>query len=451
MSLSNEGGTHNMSRTLATNLPTPNRSPLRATRCAMGLASFAAATLSACPAIDAAAQTPAPDRVAPTAILAGTILTVDAGTISPGVVLIRDGKIEAVLGDSTVPAGYRLIDASSRVLIPGLVDAHTHLGLREVPITSETFETTENTRPFTADVRVEDSIDLRSMDFRTALSHGTTTAVVLPGSSNLVSGLGLVVKTRGERGEVADKEPLQATILASPRILKMALAMNPKSAYGRKGLSPKTRMGAAAMLRERLEEARQYRAGQSSSVELDPQLEPLRRALDGDIRVHIHAARADDILTAHAVINDFGLRASIGHAYEAYLVAAELARTGVPVVIGPKLEGWYRGTTPETPINLGGQLADAGVEVSIMTDGYVDDLLLQAAYAVRLGMGEEAALRAITLHPANSLGLGDRIGSLAAGKDADIVLLDGAPFEPGTTVVKVLVEGEVVFDRTESP
>ena len=379
------------------------------------------------------------------AIVAGTILTVTSGEISPGVLLIHDGKIAAVQAGTTTPPGYEVLDAANCVVLPGLVDAHTHLGLRDVPAIPETLEFNENTKPFTAELRVEDSIDPTNHAFRTALSRGTTTAVVLPGSSNLIGGLGIVVKTAGDN--------LEAMTIDAPRILKAALGMNPKSAYGRKSRSPKTRMAAAAMLRERFEAARRYvkERDRGDSDEIDVELEPLARAIAGQVHVHFHAARADDLLTVLSIVEEFGLHASIGHAYEGYLIAEELARSGVPVVLGPKLAGWFRGVPPDAPINVAGSMIAAGVDVSLMTDGYVDDLFLQAAYAIRLGLPSDDALRAITINPARLIGLEDRIGSLDPGKDADIVILDGRPFDPRTRVVKVLIEGEVVFETNSFP
>lgn len=378
---------------------------------------------------------------APLAVVAGTILPVSGPALTPGVMTIRDGRVESVSPGSEAPAGYTVLELLDAVVIPGLVDGHTHLGLRNVPLTPTTNEFNENTQPFTPTLRVEDSIDFENPAFADALSRGTTSAVVIPGSSNLVGGSGLVLKTYG---------PTPAErVVPSLRILKIAFGMNPKSAYGSRSRSPKTRMAVSSMLRERFNAARRYasRRTTESDEAADPSLEPLVAALAGEMQVHIHSARADDLLSALRLVKEFGLRATIGHAYEGYLVAEDLAEAGVPVFLGPKLNGWFRGSDPERPVNVAGRLTDAGVDLSIMTDGYVDSLLLQAAFAIRLGFADDRALAAITLNPATALGIADQVGSLAPGRDADFVVLTGPPFSPGTRVRQVYVEGHLAFDH----
>jgi imidazolonepropionase-like amidohydrolase len=164
------------------------------------------------------------------------------------------------------------------------------------------------------------------------------------------------------------------------------------------------------------------------------------------MHVHIHCARADDIITACNLARDFRLEVSLGHVYEGYLVADELAKRNIPVVTGPILSGWQYGRSPDKPINVTGLLADAGVQVAIMTDAVrTCDLLLQASYAVKLGMDETEAMKAITINPAEMMNVADRVGSLEKGKDADFVVLNGPPLEVATRVLKVYVEGKRVF------
>jgi len=383
-----------------------------------------------------AAQRPTASRIA---IIGGRVLTVTHGTLEPGVVLIDSGRIADVRTGERAPDGYEVIDARRQVVLPGLVDAHSHIGLQTPPRTPANFEIAENTDPFTPAVRVADSIDVEDPAIGVARAMGITTAVVLPGSSDLICGLGLVIKTRSG--------PL-ARLRASDRpVLKMALGINPKSAFGTKGLSPKTRMATASMIRDEFDRARRYKAQRATgAAQPDVALDVLVKVLDGEIPVHIHAARADEVMLAARLIKDYGLRGSIGHAYEGQLVAEDLGRLKIPVVVGPVLSGQREGSGIAAPVDVTGTLARAGVEVSIMTDSFVSDLLLQAMYAIHLGLDEETALSAITINPARVAGLADRIGSIEPGKDADLLIVDGPPFALGTKVVRVLIEGETVHE-----
>jgi imidazolonepropionase-like amidohydrolase len=383
-----------------------------------------------------AAQGPAASRIA---IIGGRVLTVTRGTLEPGVVLIEGGRIADVRAGERAPDGYEVIDARRWVVMPGLVDAHSHIGVQTAPRTPANFEIAENTDPFTPAVRVADSIDVEDPAIGVARAMGITTAIVLPGSSDLIGGLGLVIKTR--------PGPLERLRASDRPVLKMALGINPKSAFGTKGLSPKTRMATASMIRDEFDRARRYKVQRAKgTAQPDVALDVIVKVLDGEIPVHIHAARADEVMLAARLIKDYGLHGSIGHAYEGQLVAEDLGRLKIPVVVGPVLSGQREGSGMAAPVDVTGALARAGVEVSIMTDSFVSDLLLQAMYAIHLGLDEDTALNAITINPARVAGLADRIGSIEPGKDADLLIVDGPPFALGTKVVRVLIEGETVHE-----
>jgi imidazolonepropionase-like amidohydrolase len=315
--------------------------------------------------------------------------------------------------------------------------------------------------PFPEDIRTSDfnesnqalipMVDIRDSlnywvptTFELAIASGITTVMVLPGSSSVIGGIGTVVKTAGE--------DIEHRILRPQGILKMAMGMNPKSAGKRGKRVPLTRMGVRYLMWKSFHEAKEYKEKwdlylknpkKYDKPDLDHAKEPLRQAIEGKMPVHIHCVRSDDIITACNLAREFGLDVSLAHVYEGYLVADELAKRGIPVVIGPGLSGWLRGTKPDFPVNLSGILADAGVKVAIMTDAiHFSDLLLQGSYAVKLGMDETEVMKAITINAAEIMKVEERVGSLEEGKDADFVVLDGPPFEVTTRVLKVFIEGK---------
>ena len=386
------------------------------------------------------------------AVKAGRIYTGTGQIIENGILLIEDGKIVNLGSGLAVPAGFSLVDFSRYNVLPGLVDAHTHFGEVPFPDNIRTSDFNENSQALTPMVDIRDSLNYWApTTFDLALAAGVTTMVALPGSSNIIGGIGTVVKTAGK--------DLKNRILRPEGILKIALGENPKSSGKSNNRQPRTRMGVRFLLWKSFEEAQEYKkewdlylqdpAGRAKP-ELDLAKEPLRLALEKKMPLHIHCARADDILMACDLAATFGLDVSLDHAYEGYLIADEIALLKIPVITGPDLSGWENGKDPEFPVNLTGILAEAGVKTAIMTDGiHHCDLLLQAAYAVKLGMKESDALRAITLTAAEIAKVDRRVGSLEPGKDADFVVIEGPPLEVTTRVVAVYIEGEKMFEREE--
>jgi len=268
-----------------------------------------------------------------------------------------------------------------------------------------------------------------------------TQFAVVPGSCNIIDGYTTAIKTHGAS--------FNDMILLHPASLKMALGMNPKAYYKR------TRMGLAADVRQLFEEARVYterwnayeRGDRDNPPDIIQRLEPIRDLLQHRIPAHIHCARADDILFAVELAEEYNFDISLAHVYEGYKIAEILGNKKIPVVAGPFLSGWDQGKSGPVPVNNAGIMVAAGVPLAITTDNVnPGELMFHAAFTIRLGLSEEDALKGITITAARIGGIEERVGSIERGKDADIVVLNGAPFHPGSSIVSVLVNGVVVFD-----
>lgn len=394
-----------------------------------------------------------PPATGVTAVVGARVLTAAGAEYDNGVVLIEGGKIKAVgpAGSVAVPAGAKVVDAAGRVVTPGLVDSHSHLGLGP---SGGVTEDNETSNPVTPELRIIDSIHPEGEgpdegQFRRALAEGVTAVVARPGSGNVIGGQSAVLKLRG--GTVDDM------VILFPADMKMALGR--KGAYAAKGVMPTTKMGAAYLVRKALVEAAEYGEAlerYEKQKAKDPKAAPpardlgkeaLLKVVRREIPVHIHVDSSDDIMTAVRLAEEFKfLRLSLGHAVEAYKVAGELARRGVAVVVGPQMIAYDDG---ERLVNLAGYLADKGVHVDIMTDADVVQesfLRYQAAIAVKYGLDPRRALEAVTIDPARTMGLEARIGSLEPGKDADLVVFDGDPFDVASKVLTVFIDGRAVYE-----
>jgi imidazolonepropionase-like amidohydrolase len=384
------------------------------------------------------------------------LLTVTRGEVARGVVVIKEGRIAAVGADGqvTVPAGATSLDLGGATVTPGLVDSHSHLGLGASG--GET-EDNEGSDPVTPQLRIIDSIHPEGMapdrnQFRKALAEGVTTVIARPGSSNVIGGQSAVLKLRG--GTV------DQMVARFPADMKMALGR--KGGYASKNQMPTTKMGAAFLVRQAMLDAAEYdKAHQKYDKEKtgkpdatpparDLKKEAMRMVLKGELPVHIHASPVDDIMTAVRLSEEFRFSMlSIGHGDEAWKIADLLAARKVAVVVGPNMVVY---DDENRSVNLAKRLIDKGVEVSMMTDADVVQapfLRYQAAVAIRHGLDPGKALEAITINPARLARLADRIGSIEVGKDADLVVFDGDPFDIQTHVLKVFVDGLQVFDIKE--
>ncbi len=379
----------------------------------------------------------------------GIVHTMDGPVIPDGFVVFEGKTITAVGPMEALPAGYSgpVLDAAGGHIFPGLVDAHCHLGLWGDGLGFEADDGNESTDPCTPHLRGLDGVNPLDRCFQEARRGGVTTVLTGPGSANPIAGQFLALKTTGRW--------VDEMVVKAPAAMKFALGENPKSVYNERKETPITRMATAALIRENLSKAQEYQAKQAKAQDdpdtdppdFDPKLEALLPVLRGILPAHFHAHRADDIATAVRISREFGLNFAIVHGTEGYKVAPLLASAGVPVITGPCLTDRSKpelvGQTLDNPVLL----AQAGVKVAICTDHPVipiQHLPICAAMAVRAGMDPEDALAAVTRNPAEIAGLGDRLGVLAPGKDADIVVTQGHPLDWTCRLTAVFIDGAQV-------
>ena len=377
-------------------------------------------------------------------ILHAQIHPIGRPVIPDGYVDMENGRITA-LGAMPAPGGADgVFDAQGGILLPGLVDAHTHMGMWEDGLGFEGDDGNEDTDPSTPHLRAVDAVNPLDRCFREALEAGVTTVVTGPGSANPIGGQMCAMKTYGRR--------MEEMVLRAPVAMKMALGENPKTTYNGKSQAPVTRMATAAIIREQLAQAVRYakdkqRAREDPDTdepEYDIKCEALLPVVRGELPVHFHAHRLDDIFTARRLAEEFHLRYVVVHGTQGHRAADLLAADGTTVLCGPLLCDRSKPELADlTPANPG-LLAAAGVEIAIITDHPVipaQYLPICAGLAVREGLPREKALEAVTLAPARICGIDDRVGSIAPGKDADLVLFREDPLTLAAKPVAVFAGG----------
>lgn len=395
-----------------------------------------------------------------TAITGGRVVTITKGVIEGGTVIITDGKITAVGKDLPIPQGAKVVDAAGKWVTPGLIDAHSHMGIFGEPTTEMTSDGNEMTDPITPHVRAMDAVNPADPAFRDTLTAGLTAAWTGPGSGNVIGGTGIVVK-------LIPSKSIEEMMIPGSESMKMALGENPKRVYGSSKKFPMTRMGNAASLREALIKAQGYldkirkaeadaeKESKEKGTPVEPKypdrdlkLEMLGRCLRRELRCRIHCHRADDILTAIRIAEEFNLDITIEHTTEGWKVADVLAAKAIPCTVGPN--DLYRAKLELENFRLDNAaiLAKAGVKIAIQVDAFSTTrwLPVHAGMLVRFGLDEAEALKAVTINAAEVLGLGDRLGSLEPGKDADIAIFNGHPFCSMTRCEKVFINGREVYD-----
>ncbi len=362
-------------------------------------------------------------------------------------IAVRNGKIAAIGANLPAEDGEQIVDVAGKNVYPGLIDAHSHLGLDNYGIGWEGHDYNEMGDIVCPQLRGMDGFNPFDRAIRMALEGGVTCVGTGPGSANVLGGTFFAVKTNGTC--------VDDMILRDAVAMKCAFGENPKRCYKDKGNS--ARMTTAAKLREMLFKAREYletkeAAGEDATKrpKFDMKMEALLPVLKGEMPLKAHAHRADDICTAIRIAKEFGVKMTLEHCTEGHIIADKVKASGFPAAVGPTLTHATKIELTNKTFETPGVLARAGVQVSIITDAPVipqQYLGLCAGLAVKAGMERFDALKAITIHPALHLGIADRVGSLEVGKDADIVVADGDILESGTVVTTVLLNGEVVVEK----
>lgn len=378
----------------------------------------------------------------------GTVLTMAGQIIEKGCVLVDEGKIKYVGEEKKFEGELEVIDANSGYIMPGMIDAHCHLGLWEDGVGFEGADGNEATDPITPHLRAIDGINPMDKTFKEAYENGITCVCSGPGSANVIAGSFAVIKTYGKR--------IDKMIVKENAAIKVAFGENPKSTYHEKHEMPTTRMGIAALLRETLLKAKEYLEAKENAEEdddkpdFDMKYESLIPVLKREIPLKVHAHRADDMFTAIRIAREFNIDLTLDHCTEGHLIVDELKEEGYPLIVGPSLSERSKVELRELTFETAGILNKAGMDIAIMTDHGVipiQYLPLCAALAAKHGMDEMEALKAITINPAKILKIDDKVGSLEVGKDADIVVLDKHPLDVMSKTQYVLIDGKVVFKR----
>ena len=367
--------------------------------------------------------------------------------IENGCVLIGDdGKIAAVAATVEAPEGCTVIDAQGRLVTPGCVEAHCHIGLDNEATGWEGKDYNEIVDPITPQLRAIDSINPLDEAFAMAIQGGVTSACTGPGSANVVGGTFVAMKLSGKR---VDK-----MIIKHPVAMKCAFGENPKRCYGQQGKkTPMTRMAVAALLRELLFKTKRYMQDKENGKNpaFDMKLEAMIPVLKGEIPLKAHAHRADDILTSIRIAKEFGVKLTLDHCTDGALIADELADEGYSAFVGPSLGSKTKIELAHKSFTTPGKLHAAGVPISIITDSPVIPLHylpMCAGLAVNGGLPYEQGWRAITINPAVQTGIGDRVGSLEPGKDGDVVIWTDDPLTTlGARSHMTIVDGKIVYQQ----
>ena len=368
--------------------------------------------------------------------------------------LLTNGAVITALGpmeECPSPENEAVIDLHGQNVYPGFIDAHCHMGLAEEGLNFEGDDLNEITDPVTPHLRGIDAINPLNQSFEEAVAAGITTVVTGPGSANAIGGQFCAIKTFGKN--------IDRMIVQEPVAMKFALGENPKNCYNDKSETPMTRMATAALIREQLKKAQRYyedvlkaeedETGETDPPDFDAKCDALLPVIKGELKAHIHCHRADDILTALRLTREFELDSVLVHCTEGYLIADELAEAGIKVITGPLMTTRSKPELCRATDRNPGLLSRQGIPCAICTDYNVMPIALLpicAGMAVREGMDYQQALATITINAASIVGIEDRVGSLAVGKDADFSVFDCDPLTLAAKPKMVVISGKVVAE-----
>ena len=378
-------------------------------------------------------------------IIHGNIMTMAGKDYEDGFVQIRNGKITAVGDMADCPVqkgGDGVICANGNPVLPGIIEAHCHMGITEEKKGMEGDDCNESVEPITPYLRAIDAINPMDAAFDDALRAGITSAMVGPGSSNVVGGQFAFIKTHGRC--------IDRMIVKAPAAMKVAFGENPKVNFSGQNISPATRMAIAAMLREELFKAQEYqrKRKENPEQEKDFRYECWLPVLEGRIPLKAHVHRADDILTAIRIAKEFHLSMTLDHCSEGHLIAEEIKESGFPAIVGPDMASRNKIEVQNMAFKTVGILNKEGICTAITTDhpvSMIQFLPICAGLAVKSGLPPQDGLRSITINAARICGVSDRVGSLEPGKDGDVVIFDGNPLEVFTSALCTIIEGKVVY------
>lgn len=378
----------------------------------------------------------------------GKILTMTGKNYTKGSVLVDNGKIVEVGENIQETSEMKVIDATGCTVMPGIIDAHCHIGMWEEDKGFEGDDVNETTDPITPQLRAIDAINPMDTAFKDAIEGGVTGVMTGPGSANVIGGQFVFMKTSGKC--------IDDMVILEPAAVKVAFGENPKRFYNSKNKMPSTRMATAALLREFLTKAKAYKAKKEKAIEEgelfeeDLKFEAMLPVLERKIPLKAHAHRADDILTSIRIAKEFNVKLTLDHCTEGHLITEYIKESGYPAIVGPSLSSRpkieLQNLTFETP----GILAKSGIKVAIMTDHpVIPDKYFRicAGLAAKAGLGIEEAYKAITINAAEICNVADRVGSLEKGKDADIAIFHGNPMEVFTETKYTIINGEIVFSK----
>ena len=378
-------------------------------------------------------------------IINGKIFIMEGKPIDNGFVRIKRNLIEETGEMSALKntKKEKILNVHGAWVMPGLIESHAHIGITEEKWGVIGDDSNEQTNPSTATLRAIDGINPMDPAFHDAIEAGITSVMAGPGSANVIGGQFVFMKTQGRC--------IDNMIVKFPAALKVAFGENPKTTYGDQNVYPSTRMGIAAMLRNTLHQAMQYKKDKESGniTAENFEMEPWIPVLNKEIPLKAHAHRADDILTAIRIAREFDVDITIDHGTESHLIVDEIKKSGFPVIAGTDLTSRSKLEVQYMDFKTSGILQKAGILFSITTDhpvALIQYLPLCAGLAVKHGLSMEEGLKALTIYPARICRVDDRVGSLKEGKDADIAIFSGNPMEIFTKTLYTIIDGEIIYD-----